>query len=63
MQLLNVTCAEVPWANDYELSPKSVLRDMIETASDFKEYIRRYGIARSEGTLAALSFRCMARVG
>lgn len=44
-------CAEVPWANDYELSPKSVLRDMIETASDFKEYIRRYGIARSEGTL------------
>lgn len=44
-------CAEVPWANDYELSPKSVLRDMVETASDFKEYIRRYGIARSEGTL------------
>ena len=30
---------------------QSVLRDMIETASDFKEYIRRYGIARSEGTL------------
>lgn len=29
-------CAEVPWANDYELSPKSVLRDMIETASDLR---------------------------
>nr|WP_244569209.1 DEAD/DEAH box helicase [Pseudoscardovia suis] len=42
---------DVPWANDYELSPKSVVRDMIETASDFTGYIARYGIARSEGTL------------
>ena len=42
---------EVPWAGDYELSPKSVLRDMIETASDFKGYVQRCGIARSEGTL------------
>lgn len=43
--------ADVPWANDYYLHPKSVLRDMIETASDFTDYISRYGIARSEGTL------------
>ncbi|MDD6462316.1 MAG: DUF3516 domain-containing protein [Bifidobacteriaceae bacterium] len=42
---------DVPWANDYELSPKSVVRDMVETASDFNSYISRYGIARSEGTL------------
>lgn len=42
---------EVPWSGDYELSPKSVLRDMIETASDFKGYVQRCGIARSEGTL------------
>ncbi len=42
---------EVPWAGDYDLSPKSVLRDMIETASDFKGYVQRCGIARSEGTL------------
>lgn len=41
----------VPWAADYELSPKSVLRDMLETASDFKTYVQRYGIARSEGVL------------
>ena len=41
----------VPWANDYWPSPKSVLRDMVETASDFKSYVGRYGIARSEGTL------------
>ena len=44
-------CAEVPWANDYELSPKSVLRDMLESASDFKGYIARYNIARCEGIL------------
>ena len=44
-------CAKVPWASDYCLRPKSVLRDMVETASDFKTYIGRYKIARSEGTL------------
>lgn len=44
-------CKDVPWANDYEIHPKSVLRDMVETASDFNGYIARYGISRSEGTL------------
>ena len=44
-------CEKVPWARDFALSPKSVLRDMVETASDFKEYVGRYGIARSEGLL------------
>ncbi|NHM13345.1 DUF3516 domain-containing protein [Eggerthellaceae bacterium zg-886] len=44
-------CKAVPWAADYQLEPKSVLRDMIETASDFKTYVNRYNIARSEGTL------------
>lgn len=44
-------CEEVPWARDFCLSPKSVLRDMVETASDFKEYVGRYNIARSEGLL------------
>lgn len=43
--------AEVPWAADYALSCKTVLRDMVESASDFKGYIQRLGIARSEGTL------------
>ncbi|BDR54769.1 DEAD/DEAH box helicase [Bombiscardovia apis] len=42
---------DVPWANDFELKPKSVLRDMLETASDFNSYTGRYGISRSEGTL------------
>lgn len=44
-------CAQVPWARDFKLEPKSVVRDMVETASDFKGYIQRCGIARSEGTL------------
>lgn len=44
-------CEGVPWARDFQLEPKSVLRDMLETVSDFKTYVGRYGIARSEGTL------------
>ena len=44
-------CEQVPWARDFALSPKSVLRDMVETASDFKEYVGRYNVARSEGLL------------
>lgn len=44
-------CETVPWARDYKPSPKSVLRDMVETASDFKTYVNRYKIARSEGLL------------
>lgn len=42
---------DVPWANDYWINPKSVVRDMVETASDFNSYIARYNVARSEGTL------------
>lgn len=57
-------CDDVPWARDFALSPKSVLRDMLETASDFKEYVGRYGIARSEGTLLRYlsdAYRVLAR--
>ena len=49
-------CRVVPWANDYALRPKSVLRDMLETVSDFKSYISGYGLARSEGTLLRYLF-------
>ena len=44
-------CKVMPWAADYELSEKSVLRDMVETASDFKTYVQRLGLARSEGII------------
>lgn len=40
-----------PWVSDYELSPKSVVRDMYERAMNFVEYINFYGLARSEGVL------------
>lgn len=44
-------CEKVPWARDYCLRPKSILRDILETAADFKTYIQHYKLARSEGTL------------
>ncbi|WP_300767380.1 RNA helicase [uncultured Bifidobacterium sp.] len=56
--------ADVPWAADYELKPKSVVRDMVETASDFNGYVSRYGIARSEGTVLRYlsdAYRALAR--
>ncbi|MGN6794425.1 MAG: DEAD/DEAH box helicase [Streptosporangiaceae bacterium] len=40
-----------PWVADYELSPKSVARDMFERAMTFTEYIAWCGLARSEGLL------------
>ncbi len=57
-------CEQVPWARDFELSPKSVLRDMLETASDFKGYVSGYGMARFEGTLLRYlsdAYRVLAR--
>jgi superfamily II RNA helicase len=38
-----------PWVLDYELSPKSVVRDMYERALTFSEYVSFYGLSRSEG--------------
>ncbi|BCJ39661.1 DEAD/DEAH box helicase [Actinoplanes ianthinogenes] len=38
-----------PWVGDYEIKPKSVVRDMYERAMTFTEYISFYGLSRSEG--------------
>jgi superfamily II RNA helicase len=38
-----------PWVADYELKPKSVVRDMYERAMTFTEYVGFYGLSRSEG--------------
>jgi superfamily II RNA helicase len=40
-----------PWVADFELSPKSVARDLYERAMTFVEYVGHYGLARSEGLL------------
>ncbi len=57
-------CEQVPWASDYYLRPKSVVRDMVESSSGFKGYVQSYGIARSEGTLLRYlsdAYRVLAR--
>ena len=40
-----------PWVNDFELSPKSVVRDLYERAMTFGEFIAFYKLARSEGVV------------
>ncbi|MGV0392296.1 DEAD/DEAH box helicase [Corynebacterium riegelii] len=44
-------CEGNPWAKEFEPSPKSVVRDMIEHAMTFSDLIATYGLARSEGVV------------
>ena len=50
-QQFEVYRTAAPWAGDYELAPKSVVRDMIERAFTFVDAVNFYGLARSEGVL------------
>lgn len=43
--------ASQPWIADFELAPKSVVRDMFERAMSFSEYVRFYQLTRSEGVV------------
>lgn len=40
-----------PWMGEFELAPKSVVRDMYERAMDFGSYVQYYSLDRSEGIL------------
>lgn len=40
-----------PWVREYELAPKSVVREMVEKAMTFSDLISVYQLARSEGVL------------
>ncbi|MGN6206716.1 DEAD/DEAH box helicase [Humibacter sp.] len=40
-----------PWVRDFELSPKSVVRDLYERAMTFAEFVSFYNLARSEGVV------------
>jgi superfamily II RNA helicase len=40
-----------PWVGQTNIQPKSVAREMCETASSFDDYVREYGLQRSEGVL------------
>jgi superfamily II RNA helicase len=41
--------ASQAWVTDFELKPKSVVRDMYERAMTFGDYVNYYKLARSEG--------------
>ncbi|MFV0285014.1 MAG: DEAD/DEAH box helicase [Demequina sp.] len=40
-----------PWVLDAELSPKSVVRDMLEKAMSFGDLVSAYGLERTEGVV------------
>lgn len=40
-----------PWVANYNIAPKSIARDMFELCASFREYVKEYGLARSEGVL------------
>lgn len=40
-----------PWIAEYELSPKSVVREMVESAMTFSDLVSRYELGRSEGVV------------
>ncbi len=40
-----------PWVRNENVSPKSIARDMVERWQTFNEYVKEYGLARSEGVL------------
>ena len=43
--------ASQPWVRDFELSPKTVVRDLFERAMTFAEFVSFYNLARSEGVV------------
>ncbi len=48
-QSYEVFASSQPWIRDYELRPKSVVRDLFERAMGFAEYVSYYQLGRSEG--------------
>ena len=50
-QAFETYAASCPWVTDFDLSPKSVVRDLFERAMTFSEFIGFYSLARSEGVV------------
>ncbi|WP_345752079.1 DEAD/DEAH box helicase [Microbacterium rhizophilus] len=48
-QSFEVFASSQPWVRDFELKPKSVVRDMFERAMSFAEFTNWYQLGRSEG--------------
>jgi superfamily II RNA helicase len=47
----NAFAAKHPWVGQENIRPKSVARDMLERFCSFEDYVRDYGLQRSEGVL------------
>jgi superfamily II RNA helicase len=47
----NRFCETHPWVDKGTIRPKSIGREMFESWSSFEDYIKRYGLERSEGVL------------
>jgi hypothetical protein len=47
----NAFAAAHPWVNEENVRPKSIAREMFERYLSFADYIREYGLQRSEGLL------------
>lgn len=43
--------AKHPWVGHENIRPKSIARELFETQATFNEYVREYGLGRSEGVL------------
>lgn len=50
-QTFNEFQARHPWLDTDNIKPKSIARDMFEQYMSFHEYVREYGLQRSEGIL------------
>ncbi|HSZ84254.1 MAG TPA: DUF3516 domain-containing protein, partial [Polyangia bacterium] len=40
-----------PWVGETNIQPKSIVREIFETGASFDDYVRDYGLQRSEGVL------------
>jgi superfamily II RNA helicase len=50
-ETFNAFAARHPWVGETNIQPKSVAREMAETNASFDDYVREYGLQRSEGAL------------
>jgi superfamily II RNA helicase len=47
----NAFAAKHPWVGQEDVRPKSIARELFETCMTFNDYVREYGLQRSEGVL------------
>jgi superfamily II RNA helicase len=50
-QSFNIFALKHPWVKSENIRPKSIAREMVESVMSFQEYVREYGLERSEGLL------------